>query len=153
MNDGTLRASLVFFSLLGLADSVYLAMSEISGTALTCDIQGLDGCNQVAQSPYSHLFGIPLGVYGVLFYGALFVLAFLIFRFRSSFFSRALLFIAALGALLSLWFIYIQAVLIKALCVYCLGSAVLSFLLLPFAYIAWRRFGQVPSPKLEPVVP
>src|SRR5450756_2536745 len=59
----------------GLADSAYLAQHEASGTPLLCNIQNLSGCNIVANSQYSHIFGIPTAEFGVLFYSILFVLA------------------------------------------------------------------------------
>src|SRR3989338_6577488 len=67
--------AVLILAFLGLANSAYLAQQETSGDPLLCNIQNFSGCNIVAASEYSKLFGIPLAEYGVLFYGILFVLA------------------------------------------------------------------------------
>ena len=72
MHKNFLIGGLLVLSFLGIADSTYLSYTALTGSSLACSIKGLDGCNVVAQSIYSHLFGIPLGVYGVIFYVLLF---------------------------------------------------------------------------------
>ena len=117
----------------GLADSAYLTQHELSGTPLICNIQNLSGCNTVATSPYSHLFGVPLAEYGVFFYGILFVLAALELVLFDRALRRALQAAAVFGVLASLYFTFIQVFLIGAFCIYCTVSAVIALLVLVFA--------------------
>lgn len=113
----------------GLADSAYLAQHEAAGTPLLCDIQNLSGCNTVAASPYSHLFGVPLADYGVLFYGILFVLAaFELFLYDRPL-RRALQGVALVGLVASIIFALIQVFAIRALCIYCLGSEIIALII------------------------
>ncbi len=138
-----LRPLLVFvltFTFLGLADSWYLAQSALTDTALTCNIAGLSGCNVVAQSAYSHLFGIPLGVYGVVFYALVFVCTALLFLHRSRFLFRSLFGLGLIGLIGSTIFVALQIFVIQALCIYCLASGAISFVIFLLTTLLWTRF-------------
>lgn len=130
------RPLLLVLSFIGIADSWYLYQSAVTDTALSCDIgAGLNGCNIVAQSPYSQLFGVPLALYGVGFFALVFVFGALLYALPNPLLRKGLLAVSAIGAAASAVFLFIQFALIKALCIYCLLSAILSFTLL---YLAWR---------------
>ena len=135
MNRSALLAIILVLAFLGLADSWYLAQSALTGTDLTCSIEGLDQCNVVAQSEYSWLFGIPLALYGAAFYVFFFVLAAVMLAVRNPILTRVLYWGSVIGLLASLYFLYLQVFLIKALCIYCLASLAISVLL--FALV-WR---------------
>jgi uncharacterized membrane protein len=129
MKRTTLLALIIALTLIGLADSVYLSGSAMSETPLVCDIQGLDECNTVAESPYSRLWGVPLAVFGLGFYGAILVLAGYLWYRPSRIATHALTTVALLGAAASLYFLYLQVFLIQAVCVYCLVSAAVAIIL------------------------
>ncbi len=147
-SHAVLLGLIVFLSVVGIADSLYLAESAVTKTPLVCDIEGLNDCNVVAQSPYAKLFGIPLGIYGIGFYVVMLILALLVRYTPQSLWRGALFIWALVGALASLCFVYIQLVLIQAVCVYCLVSALISFLLVPLSWLFLKRFTATP-----PVVP
>jgi uncharacterized membrane protein len=140
MHKNFLIFGLLLLSLLGIADSTYLSYEALTGGALSCTIKGLEGCNVVAQSVYSHLFGIPLGVYGVVFYAAMFILTILVLMVPIRFAHDALAGLGISGLIASLFFIGIQEFLIKALCVYCLASAAISFCACILSVLLWHRF-------------
>lgn len=117
----------------GLADSAYLAQHEATGTPLLCNIQNLSGCNIVAASQYSHLFGIPLAVFGVLFYSIIFVLAALEIVIFDRLLRRVLQVAALIGVAASLYFSLVQIFLIGAFCIYCIASALIALLILILA--------------------
>lgn len=117
------------FAFCGLADSAYIAQHEASGTPLLCNIQELSGCNIVSQSPYSHLFGVSLAEYGLLFYGILFALAALELVVVDRLLRRVLQSAALFGVVVSFYFIFLQVFVINALCVYCLSSALVALLI------------------------
>jgi len=149
------RIGVVFILILafsGLADSAYLARQEASGEPLLCNIQNLSGCNIVAASEYSRLFGIPLAQYGVLFYGILFVLAALELVIFDKLLRRVLQAISLVGVIFSLYFTSVQIFFIGAFCIYCLASAIIALLILIFAsFIEPMRTGGRRSPP--PVAP
>lgn len=119
---------IIFLAFCGLADSMYLAQHETAGTPLLCNIQGLSGCNVVAQSSYSHLFGIPLADYGILFFAILFVLAALELVLFDQLLRRVIQAVALGGFLASIVFMIIQVFLIGAICVYCTASAAITLI-------------------------
>lgn len=154
MARSTLLTLILVLSLVGLADSWYLAESAVTDTPLVCGPGVLEGCNAVAQSPYSKLFGIPLGLYGVVFYGLILVLSVVALKTSSHSVSRGLLLVSGVGALASVAFLYIQFFLIKALCMYCLLSAVISFVLCALAFYFFKREKpHAPSPQEKPSLP
>ena len=145
------------FAFFGLADSAYLAQHEIAGTPLLCNIQNLSGCNVVAQSAYSHLFGIPLAVYGIIFYGIVFALAAFELVVYDQLLRRALQALALFGVLFSAGATLLQVFVIQALCVYCLTSAFLALLVFliacfiePLPMRARARVAAVPHATPEP---
>jgi uncharacterized membrane protein len=139
---------LLVLSFFGIADSWYLGVSEVNNTPLTCNIAGLNGCNAVAQSAYSHLFGIPVGLYGLAFFILVFITgAYLLFaEHRSSY--LALYILGWVGLLASIAFVCIQFFIIKALCIYCLGSAAITLFICLIGQQLWLRYRMLPRVSL-----
>jgi uncharacterized membrane protein len=125
----TVLIAMIVLSLIGLADSLYLAQHKADGTPLLCNIENLSGCNVVANSAYSYLFGIPLAEFGVVFYAVMLLLALFEYFFSHIHARRLLHLTALLGIISSAYFMYVQLFLIKALCVYCIGSAIIALIL------------------------
>lgn len=145
MQKNALRCLLLILSFIGLADAWYLTESAYEGATLSCNIAGLDGCNVVAQSAYSHLLGFPLALYGVGFYAFVFALSALLLIFPLRFVYRTLSTLGVLGAIASFCFLLIQFLIIKAVCIYCLASAIITLLIWLVSRALWRRFA---PPKL-----
>jgi uncharacterized membrane protein len=131
---------IIVLAFLGLADSWYLAESAYEGTQLTCNIGSLDGCNTVAQSPYSKVFGTPLAVFGVGFYALLFILGALLLASTKRVLYQAVLVVCVLGFLASVYFVYLQVAVIKATCIYCIASFVIATVLAGVAGYLYKRF-------------
>jgi uncharacterized membrane protein len=135
MSPKTLYYLFVFVVLVGLADSMYLSMTVLLDVPPICG--PLHGCETVAASAYSKLFGVPLAYLGVAYYvfGAS-IAGFLVTSSRARLLA---VWYGVAGALMSIWFVYIQAVLIKALCIYCLVSAAATAALLLITFLWWRQ--------------
>jgi uncharacterized membrane protein len=143
MNSSLYRISITALASLGLIDALYLSDMALTGSELTCTITGLDGCNVVAQSAYSQFLGLPLAVYGVMFYSLL-LLAIIVSLYRVSTGMRRLVFMIALaGAFFSTYFMYLQFFVIKALCIYCMGSAFIAYILAILTWLAIRSHTEV----------
>lgn len=108
-------------ALLGLVDASYLTAEHLSGNSVRCMI--VTGCDEVLQSSYSTVAGgIPVAALGALAYFAAFSLSTLAaFGYDGA--RRLLAPLVALMFLATLWFLYLQAFVIRAFCVYCLLSA------------------------------
>ena len=120
---------MLLFAFIGITDAFYDSYAIYTGRLLWCP-PPIDGCNVVAGSPYARIFGVPLGYIGLVYYLYMFALAALL---ALDPFSRGLrlgaLLYAALGVTFSLCFMYISFSFIHAFCIYCMISAVMTFLL------------------------
>lgn len=144
MTRSLILSGIIALSFMGIADSWYLYQSAVTDTALACDLgAGLSGCNVVAQSPYSYIFGMPLALYGVFFFAVVFAVAALLLVVSHRDIYRALYILGTFGAVASIGFLALQVFVIRALCIYCLASAAITFVLFVLARMAWRRYAPV----------
>ena len=119
--------SFLVLGFLGFLDSIYLTISHYSGSSVFCSV--VHGCNEVLQSEYAVVFGIPLAVIGVVYYSLVVILAVAFLDERNSLFLKLAIKLVTAGFVASLWFIYLQAFIIHSFCLYCMGSAAISSLL------------------------
>jgi uncharacterized membrane protein len=128
-------------ALVGLADASYLTAEHLSGNSVRCMI--VSGCDEVLQSSYSTVAGgIPVAAVGALAYFAAFSLATLAaYGYDAA--RRLLVPLVAVMFLATVWFVYLQAFVIRAYCVYCLLSAAvtttLTLLVLGQRFLAGRK--------------
>jgi len=121
-----LFALAALLSLAGLADSIYLTVTHLTGENVACVASS--GCSKVLSSPYASVGTIPLGAFGALGYFAAFSLATL----AAFGYARARTFLAVLVAGMlatTLWLLYVQAFVLHAFCDFCLLSAGLTLAL------------------------
>jgi len=123
--------------------AAYLAYVETQSVEAMCGPVG--DCNAVQTSPYARLFGVlPLGVLGVLAY--LLILAAWAVESRATGRVAAVagltgFGIALFGTIFSLYLTFLEAFIIRAVCLWCLASAVTITLILMLrleAPRAWR---------------
>jgi uncharacterized membrane protein len=114
-------------SLIGLLDSGYLTAHKLFGTPLRCGVIG--GCEIVSQSPYSTVFGVPLSLIGMLFYLTMFFGALTYKEFGLEKILKAVAILSVVSILTSAWLVGVQLFIIKAICIYCMISAGISFIL------------------------
>jgi uncharacterized membrane protein len=111
----------------GLLVSGYLLERYVSGGRIAC---GTDfGCDLVRKSQYSHLFGIPLPLYGLTYYLIILGLSFVktIRSFRLL--SFTLLTISLIGLLMSSYLFYLEVFAVHAICFWCTVSGVITLLI------------------------
>ncbi|MCX8062479.1 MAG: vitamin K epoxide reductase family protein [Anaerolineales bacterium] len=116
---------------IGLVIAAYIAFVQLFQVQAICG--PLEGCNTVLQSRYAKLLGfVPNSVLGFLSYLAVFFLWIWHLR-RRDWLSRQspllILAITLLGSLLSVYLTVLQVFTLKALCMWCLSSAVIITLL------------------------
>ena len=125
-----------FVSLIGLVDSIYLTIEHLSGRSVQCTI--VKGCSEVLSSPYASIRGVPLALLGAIAYFAVFSLATLTaFGYKST--ARLLPIVVGIMFLTTLWLFYLQAVVIKAFCQFCLLSALVTLVLTVLVLFARRQ--------------
>ena len=138
-SGGGLAFTTMVVSLLGLADASYLTYQHFSESTsfAGCSESGAVNCVAVTTSPESHIFGIPVAVLGLAF-----------FVFMVTINSRwgwkapwaavhwARLASVVVGIVFVLYLIWAELFRINAICLYCTGVHILTFIL--FALIVGR---------------
>ncbi len=128
-------------ALVGLAIAGYLTVTRVfSATLLFCEAGG--GCDAVQASRYATLLGVPTAAWGVAFYAAALSLA--LGRLSAQRWFRLVL-LAVAGVAFSAYLTYLEIFVVRALCGWCLASAVVSVALL--AAVLLRR---PPAPRYGP---
>jgi uncharacterized membrane protein len=117
-------------SVIGLGISSYIYRKKRTKTKLMCP---REGCEQVLGSRFSTTLGIPNQLLGLAYYisiGVLYGIALSFPHLVTGWFVFTIAIFVSFGVLFSLYLIALQAFTIKAWCIWCLGSAAASFLLL-----------------------
>ncbi len=112
-------------ALIGLVDSAYLTWVKLANQEAKCDF-GIGDCYTVNTSRYSEFYGIPIALFGVLAYLAIFLL--LVFERRHPILQEyaplAVFGLSLVGTLYSAYLSYIEAAVLRAWCPYCVLSAI-----------------------------
>ena len=119
-------------TIIGLGVAGYLAYVETQAVPAVCGPVG--DCNAVQASSYARLLGVlPVGLLGVAGYAAI-LAAWLRGRLRSDrladYAQLSVLGMTVFGVLFSLYLTYLEPFVIKAVCAWCLTSAVIMTLLM-----------------------
>jgi uncharacterized membrane protein len=121
----------LLLSLAGLGVSTYLTITHYdTHVALVCSGNGAINCRKVTTSPQSMIFGIPVAVLGLAFFLPMIALS-LPRAWRSAdrriHLARLALSITGVGMILYL--IIAELFIIKAICLWCSGIHVITFIL------------------------
>ncbi len=116
----------------GIGVAFYLSYVETQKVSVICGPIG--DCNSVNNSPYAKIFGIlPVGVLGLAGYCAI-LISWLWATLRKDRIAEiaplAIFGMALFGTLFSIYLTYLEPFVIKAVCMWCLSSAVIITLLL-----------------------
>jgi uncharacterized membrane protein len=127
-----MEATMLVLIVVGLGVAGYLTYVETQAVAPVCGPVG--NCESVQTSDYARLFGIlPVGLLGMIGYVAILV-AWLWGRFRSDrladYAPLAVQGMTIFGVLFSLYLTFLEPFVLKAVCMWCLSSAVVMTLLM-----------------------
>jgi uncharacterized membrane protein len=141
---------------LGALTTGYLTIEKLTGGSAACVAQaGVKGCNDVLSSPWATVFGQPLALFGLLAYISMLVFALAPLALKSGEnnsnkqienWTWWLLLVGAIAmSIFSGYLMYVLATQIKAVCLYCIGSAIFSMSMLVLTILGrtWEDFGQI----------
>jgi uncharacterized membrane protein len=133
--DRTLLWSMVVLSILGIADSIYLLIYKLTGNSQMC--LGSGGCHDVNFSTYSDIYGIPVSALGIAAFLAITAIALLESRWSLAREHGPLVIfgIALTGVGFTAYLTYLELYIIKAICPFCVASAVIITLIFIIAII------------------
>jgi len=119
---GRFGAAMTVIAVVGLGIAAYLLASRVLGEPPACG--PVKGCETVAASEYSTMFGVPVALFGVMF-SAILVTACAIWWRRTE--RRALYTSYGLGLagiIAVAYLTYLEVFVIGAICVWCAGYGV-----------------------------
>lgn len=125
-------------ALIGLVDSIYLTWIKIADQTAACS--GIGDCESVNNSIYSEIAGIPIALIGAIAYLVMLSLLLLEKRFESQglYIRFAIFGMALAGSLYSGYLTYLEIAVLRAICPFCVLSAIAIFVLLIVGIIRLR---------------
>jgi uncharacterized membrane protein len=136
--DRKLLIAVIVLCILGIGDAGYLTYVHYAGLKVLCLSSG--GCETVQASRWAKLDGIPVSVLGLIGYiGILGSLA-----IRTELGRAAAFAIALIGFGFSMYLTYRELFTIKAICQWCVGSAVLMTALAVITAVRFLRDDAAP---------
>ncbi|NBO39138.1 hypothetical protein EBU99_11205 [bacterium] len=138
--------------LIGFGVSLYALIlhikSKTSSASLNCDVNDVVNCSKVVGGEYGELFSIPLGAFGMSYFGIVMAMAILpaFLSASPSWIARRQLIVATIGSLVSLVLAYISYFKIGAVCIVCStvhGLTIVNFFITLMAFLKVRSIPQV----------
>lgn len=137
--EGTLRKISTFVATFGIGVATYIAIADSGGGSPVC-LAGGGGCETVANSTYSHLFGVNIAAFGIGGYVLLLAASLL----RGDLARMGGFGVSLVGFGYSVYLTYLELFKIEAICQWCVASAVLMTIL--FCLNSIRMIGYVGRP-------
>ena len=135
MSDRVLFRVLLVLSLIGIGIAGYLTYVHYEGLSPICAVG--HGCEKVQSSEWAKIGGAPVPLVGLI--GYIGILASLLIRTEYSKLATAGM--AYIGFAFSLYLTYREIFTIRAICQWCVGSAIVMTLIAIFATIRVLREG------------
>ncbi len=132
---------LVVLDAFGLAIASYLSFVELGGGVPVCG--PLHGCETVATSQYARIGGIPVAVFGVILSVVLLTLALAWIRSDNPLLLDLHCGLSLIGVIFEVYFLTLQLVVIRALCIWCTLYGLSLILRFVVALAIWLRQGRL----------
>jgi uncharacterized membrane protein len=136
------RMTIAVLSLVGILIALYLTLYKIGIVGnLSCTV---GSCETVNTSRWATFLGLPVAAWGLAAYVALFALSLAGTSDRlasSRRISWLLVAIAGWSVLFSAWLTYLELFVIRAICIWCVTSAVILVAILVVGVVDVRRAG------------
>jgi uncharacterized membrane protein len=132
--------AILLIALVGFADASYLTLEHFRGVIPPCTT---DGCETVLTSAYSVVAGIPVALGGAIYYLLIAIGMFAYLDSKNTKILKWTLIATVLGLFCSVWFVFVQLFLVKAICQYCMLSAVTSTALFVLACVVFKKYKKI----------
>ncbi len=113
---------LYVFGTIGIFDTLYLIYHKLAGTDVACPFFPKEWCRKVQYSPQSKTFGIPNSYAGFAMYAIILWLTMQYAAGTGLFWPIQA--VVTFGFLFSMYFLYVQAFVLRAFCTWCVLSAI-----------------------------
>ena len=130
------RILILVLSLVGFGIMAYLTYIHYANAQSFCDLSEKISCDVVTTSIYSEIFGFPISILGLGYFGLTILLT--VFYRKKAFYQ--LLFLLTLFVVIpSYYFTALEAFVIKAFCILCETSKILMLSILVISFIAMKE--------------
>lgn len=136
--DRRFRLALLILSGIGIAVATYLVYVHYAGIEPLCAVSG--GCERVQNSKWSEFIGIPVADIGLAGYLGIFG-SLLVFKGELN--KLVPMVLILVGFAFTLYLKYAEFFLVKAVCIWCVGSALI---MLALAILSVWRYLRLPVP-------
>lgn len=135
-----ISTSFLALSAAGFIVAILLSYEYLTANFTACYVNDFFSCGAVANSPYSKLFGIPMYLFGLVWFPLLFVLGGYYSSFGSKDMDVFVIFpLLILGDIFTIYLWYDQLVLIGRVCPLCTTLYFINYALTGIAIIATRK--------------
>ncbi|TSC79294.1 MAG: hypothetical protein G01um101429_529 [Parcubacteria group bacterium Gr01-1014_29] len=138
--SNTLIGGFLLLALIGFADAAYLTLKHYTNAIPPCSL--VSGCETVLTSPYATIGSVPISLVGAVYYLALFILTIAYIDSKNVFVLKTAAYFTWVGLLASAGLMALQLFVIRALCLYCIASALTSTLLFILGIVILRKLKQ-----------
>jgi len=128
----------IVLSLIGFAVSLYLTVEHFLKSQGACDFNATVSCSLVNTSIYSEILGIPVAIFGLLWFVALFLLAWQAYTKKDKKQQKRLLYWNISGLLFVVYLI-IAELLLKAICPLCTAVHVIVLVALGLSIYSYKN--------------
>lgn len=137
--DKKLYWGAIISAVAGAAVSIYMTIYKLTDNNSMC--LGSGDCATVNASKYSEVYGIPLGVIGLIGYAGILLVLWLEKRhpLGKEYGNLLAMGMSFSGFIYSLYLTYLELYVIKAICPFCVASAVAITLCFIFTFIRFVR--------------
>ncbi|MDO8574063.1 MAG: vitamin K epoxide reductase family protein [bacterium] len=120
--------TIIILAVIGMLNTTYLVIKKMKREPVFCLFFPQEWCDIVNDSKYSKTLGFPNSLAGFYIYSA--ILVFTLFFYYGVVSFTPVLILAIIGFYFSMYFLFIQAFVLKAYCTWCVLSAIEFTLLL-----------------------
>jgi uncharacterized membrane protein len=144
------RVIIAVLAIVGAFIALYLTLYKVGVVGdISCSV---GSCETVNTSRWATFLGLPVAAWGLGTYLVILVLAIVGVQERletSRAISAALLGLSGWSVLFSAWLTYLELFVIKAICVWCVTSAVLMLAIFAVSMLDWRELRSPPAARVE----
>ena len=137
LSNKKITLMIFLLSFAGFLVSTYITIHGLNRTIPPCTVT--HGCETVLTSQFATVGPIPIAAFGAGFFITMMILSILYLQHNQKTFLRLLFALASLAFIAGLGLIYIQAVILKAFCQFCLLAELIIALIFILTLILFFR--------------
>ena len=127
----------IVLGLAGISIAGYIYYEKTKKKPMVCPLNGK--CDVVTGSKYSKFMGVPVEIGGMLYYATIiggYGIYFFLYGAAWDQLSLGLQIISGIGFIFSAYLTYVQGVILKDWCTWCIGSAIITTIIFTLSFWA-----------------